>query len=348
MRIGGQDVLLPTTMVGSYPRPNWLRGKVFSEFDEPDYIDYSTKEAFEDAVRLCVDDQIRAGLDIVSDGQQYYESETNHEYGQVFHFWAHRLAGFKRWGDPIAIDLYKKFHAPAVVDDIDWVRPVFAPIAEATRDAAGKRPVKIAVQGPLFLTFACTDRNYGDQKTLAMAIGRAFNKEFKDLTARGVDVIQIHEPLTYYGEEGWYLDVLDTAFDGVDAYKIWHICYGNQGGNPGVDAPRAADMFPFAFGANVDQIHLETMRRGAGDLPHLAKLPADMDLGIGVIDVKSMVIERPEAIADRIVEAARYVPAERISVSTDCGLLNLKREHAQLKIQALTEGAALARERLCR
>lgn len=65
MRIGGQDVLLPTTMVGSYPRPNWLRGKVFSEFDEPDYIDYSTKEAFEDAVRLCVDDQIRAGLDIV-------------------------------------------------------------------------------------------------------------------------------------------------------------------------------------------------------------------------------------------------------------------------------------------
>ena|ERR1035437_2096439 len=107
-------------------------------------------------------------------------------------------------------------------------------------------------------------------------------------------------------------------------------------------------MFPFAFEANVNQIHIETMRRGTEDLPHLAKLPAHMDLGIGVIDVKSLVIERPEAIADRIVEATRHIPADRISVSTDCGLLNLKREHAQLKIQALAEGAALARERLSR
>ncbi|KWX05822.1 hypothetical protein TR74_23480 [Carbonactinospora thermoautotrophica] len=348
MRIKGEDVLLPTTMVGSYPRPNWLRGKVFGEFDEPDYIDYGTKEAFEDAVRLCVDDQIRAGFDVVCDGQQYFESETTHEYGQVFHFWGHRLAGFKRWGEPIAIELYKKFHAPMVVGDIEWVRPIFAPILEATRAAAGDRPVKLAMQGPLFLAFAVTDRYYGDPKSLAMAIARAFNREFKDLTARGVDWIQIHEPLTYYGEEGWYLDVINTAFDGVDAYKVWHICYGNQGGNPGVQEPRGQDMFPFAFQANVDQIHIETMRRGPGDLPHLAKLPEHMDLGVGVIDVKSLVIERPEEIADRIVEAARYVPAERICVSTDCGLLNLKREHAQKKIQALVEGAALARERLSR
>ncbi|KWW99070.1 5-methyltetrahydropteroyltriglutamate--homocystein e methyltransferase [Carbonactinospora thermoautotrophica] len=348
MRIKGEDVLLPTTMVGSYPRPNWLRGKVFGEFDEPDYIDYGTKEAYEDAVRLCVDDQIRAGFDVVCDGQQYFESETTHEYGQVFHFWGHRLAGFKRWGEPIAIELYKKFHAPMVVGDIEWVRPIFAPILEATRAAAGDRPVKLAMQGPLFLAFAVTDRYYGDPKSLAMAIARAFNKEFKDLTARGVDWIQIHEPLTYYGEEGWYLDVINTAFDGVDAYKVWHICYGNQGGNPGVQEPRGQDMFPFAFQANVDQIHIETMRRGPGDLPHLAKLPEHMDLGVGVIDVKSLVIERPEEIADRIVEAARYVPAERICVSTDCGLLNLKREHAQKKIQALVEGAALARERLSR
>ncbi|MCX9191726.1 methionine synthase [Carbonactinospora thermoautotrophica] len=348
MRIKGEDVLLPTTMVGSYPRPNWLRGKVFGEFDEPDYIDYGTKEAFEDAVRLCVDDQIRAGFDVVCDGQQYFESETTHEYGQVFHFWGHRLAGFKRWGEPIAIELYKKFHAPMVVGDIEWVRPIFAPILEVTRAAAGDRPVKLAMQGPLFLAFAVTDRYYGDPKSLAMAIARAFNREFKDLTARGVDWIQIHEPLTYYGEEGWYLDVINTAFDGVDAYKVWHICYGNQGGNPGVQEPRGQDMFPFAFQANVDQIHIETMRRGPGDLPHLAKLPEHMDLGVGVIDVKSLVIERPEEIADRIVEAARYVPAERICVSTDCGLLNLKREHAQKKIQALVEGAALARERLSR
>jgi 5-methyltetrahydropteroyltriglutamate--homocysteine methyltransferase len=233
-----------------------------------------------------------------------------------------------------------------VVGDVGWVRPVFAPVAEATRAAAGDRPIKIAVQGPLFLAFACTDRHYGDVKPLAMAIAEAFNAEFKDLARRGVDAIQVHEPLTYYGEEPWYIEVLNKAFDGVEAHRIWHICYGNQGGNPGVNDPRGQDMFPFAFDADVDEIHIETMRRGPGDLEHMRKMPAHMALGVGVIDVKSLVIEHPEDIAARLLHAAERVPADRIAVSTDCGLLNLKREHAQRKIEALVAGTRLARERL--
>jgi methionine synthase II (cobalamin-independent) len=343
MRVRDQEILLPTTMVGSYPRPRWLTGKVFGEFGEPDYIDYRTKEHYTDAVRLCVDDQLRAGIDVVCDGQLYLESETNHEYGQVFHFWGHHLKGFLRSGDPIAIELYKKFHAPAVVDDIEWVRPIYAPVLEATQFAAKGTPTKIAVQGPLFLAFCCTDRHYGEIKPLAMAIATAFNAEFKDLVARGVDWIQIHEPLTYYGEEPWFIEVLNAAFEGVDAHRIWHICYGNQGGNPGVGDPRGQDMFSFAFEADVDQIHIETMRRGSGDLQYLKGLPSHISLGVGVIDVKSMVIEDPQAVADRLVEAAQYVPAERIAVSTDCGLLNLKSEHAARKLEALVEGTRIAR-----
>lgn len=73
MRIRNQEIIFPTTMVGSYPRPNWMSGKVFGEFDEPDYINYRTKEDYEQAVRLCVDDQIRAGIDVICDGQQYSE-----------------------------------------------------------------------------------------------------------------------------------------------------------------------------------------------------------------------------------------------------------------------------------
>ncbi|WP_300007073.1 hypothetical protein [Pseudonocardia sp.] len=346
MQVRDQDILLPTTMVGSYPRPNWLTGKVFGEYDEPDFIDYRTKESFTDAVRLCVDDQRRAGIDVICDGQQYFESETNHEYGQVFHFWGHHLKGVKRWGDPIVIELYKKFHAPAIVDSVEWVRPVYGPAADVARFAAGDQPLKIAVQGPLFFAFACTDKHYGDVKPLAMDIAKAFNAEFKNLVSRGVDWIQIHEPLTYYGEEPWFIEVINTAFEGVEAHRIWHICYGNQGGNPGVGEPRGRDMFPFAFEADVDQIHLETMRRGPGDLQYLKGLPSNMNLGVGVIDVKSMVIETPEAVADRLVEASRHVPAERICVSTDCGMLNLKLEHAQLKLAALVEGTRIARERL--
>lgn len=346
MRVRDTDILLPTTMVGSYPRPTWLTGKVFGEYDEPDYIDYGTKERFWDAVRLCVDDQVRAGLDVLADGQQYFETETMHEYGQVFHFWAHHLKGFARWGDPIAIDLYKKFHAPMVTGDVEWVRPIYAPAAEAAQFAANGQPMKIAVQGPLFLAHCCTDKHYGEMKPLAMDIAKAFNAEFKDLAARGVDWIQIHEPLTYYGEESWFLDVLNTAFEGVDAHRIWHICYGNQGGNPGVGDPRGQDMFPFAFDADVDQIHIEAARRGPGDLPHVAGLPERMSLGVGVIDVKSTVIETPESVADLLTTAAEHVPAERICVSTDCGMLNLKREHAQRKLDALVEGTRIARERL--
>lgn len=347
MRVVDGDILMPTMMVGSYPRPGWLQGKVFGELDEPDYIDYASKERYWDAVQLCVDDQVRAGIDVIADGQQYFESETMHEYGQVFHFWGHHLQGFRRWGEPIAIDLYKKFHAPMVVGDIEWVRPIYGPVAEATRFAAGDRPVKISVQGPLFLAFCCTDRHYGgDMKALAMAIARAFNAEFRHLAAQGVDWIQIHEPLTYYGEEAWYIDVVNTAFEGVDAHRVWHICYGNQGGNPGVDEPRAQNMFPFAFDADVDQIHLESMRRGPGDLRYLKGLPEHIALGVGAIDVKTSVIEQPEAIADLLVAAAEHVPPERIAVSTDCGMLNLKREHAQRKLAALVEGTRLARERL--
>jgi 5-methyltetrahydropteroyltriglutamate--homocysteine methyltransferase len=88
------------------------------------------------------------------------------------------------------------------------------------------------------------------------------------------------------------------------------------------------------------------MHRGPGDLEHFKTRPERMSLGVGVINVKTTVIETPEAIADRLVEAAQHVPAERIAVSTDCGLLNLKREHANLKIQALVEGTRIARERL--
>jgi 5-methyltetrahydropteroyltriglutamate--homocysteine methyltransferase len=183
-------------------------------------------------------------------------------------------------------------------------------------------------------------------KPLAMDIARAFNAEFRDLVSRGVDWIQIHEPLTYYGEEGWFLDVVNTAFEGVDAHRVWHICYGNQGGNPGVNDPRGQDMFPFAFDADVDQVHIEAGRRGPGDLQYLAGLPERMSLGVGVIDVKSTVIETAESVADLLVTAAQYVPADRICVSTDCGMLNLKREHAQRKLHALVDGTRMARERL--
>ncbi len=349
MKVNGQEILLPTTMVGSYPRPHWITGKVFGEFDEPDFIDYLTKEYYEDAVKICVKEQENAGLDIITDGQIYLESETTHEYGQVFHFMAHHLGGFKKFGEPISIELYKKFHAPIVHDKVRWIRPILAPVLEATK-AATKQPVKVACQGPIFLALCCTDRYYGEVKLLAMDIARAYNEEFKDLARRGIDLIQIHEPLPFYvealGAQYWFIDAINAAFDGVDAYKVWHICYGNQGGNPGVINSQGRIMFPFAYDADVDQIHIELKSRNLDDLAYLKDFPEDKDLGIGTINVKTLIIESPEDVASVIRRAMDVVSPERICVSTDCGLLNLKRENARLKLKSLVEGTNIVRAEL--
>jgi len=140
--------------------------------------------------------------------------------------------------------------------------------------------------------------------------------------------------------------VLNAAFDGVKAYKVWHICYGNQGGNPGVSKTQGNIMFPFAYDANVDQIHIELKSRDSDDLKYLKSFPKDKDLGIGAINVKTFVVETPQEVANVVREAMRIVPPERICVSTDCGLLNLKREHARRKLKALVEGTNIVRAEL--
>jgi 5-methyltetrahydropteroyltriglutamate--homocysteine methyltransferase len=346
MLINGQEILLPTTMVGSYPRPHWLSGRVFGEFDEPEFIDYLTKEYYEDAVKLCIKEQEDAGLDIVTDGHLYLESETSYEYGQAIHFMAHHFVGMKRFGEPVEIEPYRKFHAPIVYNKVRWNRPILEPVLEAAKSAT-KKPIKIACQGPLFLAFCSTDRYYSDTKSLALDIARAYNEEFKDLTRRGVDLIQINEPLTFYvenlGAKYWFVDVINTAFDGIEAYKVWHICYGNQGGTPGISKTQGNIMFPFAYDANVDQIHIELKSRGLDDLKYLKDYPKDKDLGIGTIDAKTLVAETPEEVANIIRETSKVIPLDRICVSTDCGLLNLKREQARSKLRALVEGTKIVR-----
>jgi len=347
VNVGGQEKLFPTAIIGSYPRAPFLHGKVLGEFDEPDFVDHQQRTLYEMAVAQAVLEQERAGVDVVSDGQQYQEFDTDYEYHQHFQFVPHRAEGFKRYGEPIAVELYKMFHAPTVVGDIKWVRPMLRPVLETTKQWATK-PVKLGIIGPLTQSVATTDHYYKDPRKVAMALAEVYNAELRDLSQRGCDQFTLHEPWPYFEPEPWHLDVWRRTLEGVGAYTVWHICYGNQGGNPGVLADCGRDMFPLGFDAGFDQIEIEMKRRQFADLPALKGFPKDRDLGVGLIDVKSSVTETPEEVADdilRVVDSGVVTP-ERLSITMDCGLGNMKRVPARKKVEAMAAGAALARARV--
>src|SRR5262245_8844140 len=144
MLVGGHDILLPTTMVGSWPRPLWMRGGVLRESAyDVDYLDMFQRTLYEDAVRLCVKDQDLAGLDIVTDGNQYFQGETPYDKFQML-LVPLRLHGFRGYGPPGLVPGMEPYFRPVVHDKVRWVRPVLGPALQAVQLATDK-PFKINI-----------------------------------------------------------------------------------------------------------------------------------------------------------------------------------------------------------
>jgi 5-methyltetrahydropteroyltriglutamate--homocysteine methyltransferase len=346
MKLQGEDVLLPTTLVGSYPRPLFMEGKVFGEegVHAPEFPSYRMRELYRHSVALAIKDMTDAGLDIVTDGGQHYENETDYEYAELFHYMAHRLDGYAPYGDRIQVGAFDlPIYKPTVIGEVGWRRPVFKPVLEAAREATDK-PLKINVSlGPATLAALSTDKHYGDIKALSLDIARAYNAEFRDLTARGLEIIQITEPLTFFEPQDWIIEAINTAFEGVNAYRVVHICYGHEEGQPGILELKADRLFPWAFQLDCDQIHLQTASHDFAEIDQLEGWPADKDLGVGVVDIEDMRIESPEKIADRLRRTIEVVPAERVVVSTDCGIASVRRAVAKRKLESIVKGAAIVR-----
>lgn len=348
MKVRGQDVLLPATLVGAYPRPIYMEGKVFPVgVHEPEYVSYRMRELYQHAVSAAVHDMLDVGLDIVTDGGQYYENETGYEYAELFHAMAHKLDGYAGYGDRIQVGTFDlPIYKPTVLGDVAWRRPVFKPVAEAVRDVTDA-PLKInASLGPATLSALSTDQHYHDLKALSQDVAKAYNAEFKDLVARGVDQIQITEPLTFFEPEEWIISAINTAFDGVDAYKVVHICYGHEEGQPGILDLKAERLFPWAFDLNCNQIHFQMASHEFAEAESLRGWPADKDLGVGVVDIELLRVETPEKIAGWLHRLFRSVPPEQVSVSTDCGIASMRRNVAKAKLGAIVAGRDLARAQL--
>ncbi len=354
MQIGESDVLLPTTMVGSWPRPLWMRGGVLREsVDDLDYIDMYQRTLFEDAVRLCVKDQDLAGLDIVTDGNQYFQGETPYDKIQIL-LVPLRLQGFRPYGPPGNVAGMERYFRPIVFERIRWVRPIFGPVLDAMKQATDK-PFKININsGPATVAAWCEDQYYGDVDLLRADIADAFNQELRWLAAHGAGFIQLTEQsfIGSNGQDTWTVPMMNRAADGVDAHLTWHMCYGNTREfdtvHPGVNASCLADLFTSAHSIDWAEIHLETARPGMTEMGALSTWTERKGsyLGIGVVEVMNSHVESAEEVAQRIRAALGHIAAEQLIVSTDCGLYQLPRDLAFRKLRNLVGGTRIVRREL--
>ena len=356
MLIGEHDVLLPTTMVGSWPRPLWMRGGVLREsVHEVDYPDMYQRTLYEDAVRLCVKDQDLAGLDIVTDGNQYFQGETPYDKVQML-LVPLRMGGFRGYGPAGDQPGTEPYFRPIVADKVRWVRPIFGPVLTALRLATDK-PMKINLNsGPATVSSWCADQYYGDVPALRADVADAFNAELRWLADHGAQFIQVTEQayLSSAGADGWVVDMMNRAARNVSAHLTWHMCYGNGRGSdsayPAVNAGCLKQLFASDTALEWDEIHLETARPGMVELDVLASWTdrERTSLGIGVVEVLNPHVETPEEVARRIRMALGQVPAERLIVSTDCGLYQLPRDLAFRKLKNLVAGTVIVRRELGR
>ncbi len=338
-------MLLPTSLVGSYPQPEWLidRVKLSKQVPRvragelwlvaPDRLE----AAQDDATVLAIRDQERAGLDIITDGEQRRESYSNR--------FATALDGIdidkpgtviNRNGRPIPV--------PRVVGPIRRLRPVELRDLKMLRANTG-RAVKATLPGPFTMSKQAQDDYYKDEEAVAMAYAAAVNAEIKDLFAAGADIVQIDEPwMQQHPEKArqYGLKALDRALDGVAGTVAVHLCFGYAAVVH--DKPPGYSFLPELEGCKAQQISIEAAQPKL-DLKVLKELPSKTII-LGVIDLADMTVESPQTVAGRIRHALAYVPAERIVVAPDCGMKYLPRAIAFGKMQAMAQGAATVRREL--
>jgi 5-methyltetrahydropteroyltriglutamate--homocysteine methyltransferase len=210
---------------------------------------------------------------------------------------------------------------------------VLIPIVEAVR-AASDRPFKLHMGiGPVTLAAITTDKHYhGDIKALSLDVAKAFNAELRYLQeCGGVDMVQVAEPLTFFDNDAWIIEALNTAFEGITMRRVVHICYGHEEGQQGQEELRASRFLPWAFDIDCDAL------RG---------WPKGKDLIIGALDGKNLRVEKPTAIADNLRRVLEHVPAEQVGLASDCALASLRQIVAVKKMRSLACGARIVREEL--
>jgi 5-methyltetrahydropteroyltriglutamate--homocysteine methyltransferase len=340
--------MLQTTITGSLPKPAWLAepGVLYAPWR---LEGQALAEGQDDAVRLAIQEQEKAGIEVLTDGEQrrrhyiwgFLSGLTGIDLVQQ----GSKLARGGRYAAQTAV--------PRITGEVTRPEPVFVDALRFAR-AATDLPLKVTLPGPMTAVDSVLDEYYRtDEQTLAMRFAALLNAEARALVDAGADVIQFDEPcFNIYIDKvrAWGIEALERCLDGVAARTAVHICYGYGTENvlawkrQNQDWGHYAQTLPLLAKSAVDQVSVETAASGV-DVSVLSTL-AGKDVLLGVIDVGAETVETPEVVAERIRRALAYVPPERLYPCTDCGLVPRSREAARGKLRALAAGAAIVRSEL--
>jgi 5-methyltetrahydropteroyltriglutamate--homocysteine methyltransferase len=337
--------LLSTTIAGSLPKPAWLAEprKLWAPWR---LEGEALAEGKRDAVRLVLRDQERAGIDIVTDGEQ-----TRRHFVTTF---IEQLDGVD-FANRRTVRIRNRYDAdvPVVVGAVARRGPVFVDDARFLRGATERR-VKVTLPGPMTMVDTLYDAHYRSREKLAWAFAEILNAEAREIAATGVDVIQFDEPAfnVFFDEvRDWGIRTLERAAEGLGCTTAVHICYG-YGIQANIDWKKSLggewrqyeQTFPLLAASAIDQVSLECAN---SHVPiDLIGLLRGKDVLVGAIDVADPRVESAEDVARVLRSALRFVAPDKLYPCTNCGMVPLARDVARGKLEALGAGAALVRAEL--
>ncbi|HSF84874.1 MAG TPA: cobalamin-independent methionine synthase II family protein [Acidimicrobiia bacterium] len=333
-----------TTVIGSYPFPGWLE---HASADLDAFGPADIAEMQDDATIAAVMDQVRAGLDVISDGEQ-----TRFDFNLSFYGFLDGiepdLSTVRRWGPPAhdqrgKHEIVGELRAPRGLGVVEEYARLVALAPEGPR-------LKASIPGPYTLSGRLLpNADYPDRYAVTEALVPLVRDELVRLVDAGCEVVTVDEPsmscYAYREDPDRLVDIYNRTVEPVvgRCYLGAHLCFGNFKARA-VAPRRYAPMFPAFLGLAADEIHLEMASREFAELERIGEIAETKDVNVGVIDVKSYYIETADDVAARIAQCLRYVPADRLAVAPDCGLSQTARWASRNKLANMVEGARRARQ----
>jgi len=319
--------LLPTSVIGSYPRPKWLK-EAIRLHKAGKLSDEELQEAFNDAVVIVLHDHFKAGVDVPTDGEVRRD--------EMVEFFAERIKGFRFYG-PVRVWGTAYYRKPSVVSKIEYGKPMLVDEFNFAKSVSYTENLKVTITGPYTIAEWSYNEYYKNKRDLVFDLAKIINQEIRNLTEAGAKIIQIDEPALHTRKEDvkWGIDAVNEAIKGINAKLIMHICYGDY-----------TIIAPYLNEIKVDQINFALKIYDYKPLELLKKYGYDKEIGAGVIDVHSKRVETPEEVAKDINKVLSYFPVEKVWINPDCGLKLLSRKIAYQKLLSMVEGTKIVREEL--